>query len=76
MKHIDTHYHFIRDVVQQGLVAMEYCPTNDMTTDILIKALPCWKVSQHSLSLGLCRPCGGVMELRGAGAPADEAESC
>jgi len=47
---------------------------DDMTADILMKALPHWKVTQHALGLGLSRPCGGVMELEWAGAPAVEAE--
>jgi len=74
MKHIDIHYHFIRNMVECGLIELQYCPTNDMTTDILTKALPCWKVTQHMLGLGLHCPCGGVMELERAGAPTVEAE--
>ena len=73
-KHIDIRYHFIRDVVKRELIELQYCPTDDMTADILTKALPRWKVSQHALGLGLCRPCGGVMELADSGAPGDEAE--
>jgi transposase InsO family protein len=73
-KHIDIRYHFIRDVVQRGLIELQYCPTDDMTADILTKALPRWKVSQHALGLGLRRPCGGVMEMEEAGAPGVEAE--
>jgi len=73
-KHIDIHYHFIWDVVEWGLIDLQYCPTDDMTADILTKVLPHWKVMQHTLRLGLCCPCGGVMELEWAGAPAVEAE--
>jgi len=73
-KHIDIRYHFIWNVVEWGLIDLQYCPTDDMTTDILTKALPRWKVTQHALRLGLRRPCGGVMELEQAGAPAVEAE--
>jgi hypothetical protein len=74
-KHIDIRYHFIRDVVERKLIALEYCPTEDMTADILTKALPRWKVSQHALGLGLHRPCGGVLELDGTGAQEGEAET-
>jgi transposase InsO family protein len=74
-KHIDIRYNFIRDVVKRGHIELQYCPTDDMTADILTKALPRWKVSQHALGLGLHRPCGGVLESVSAGAPGDEAES-
>ena len=30
-KHIDIHYHFIRDVVERGLIDLQYCPMDDMT---------------------------------------------
>ena len=76
MKHIDIWYHFIRDVVKQGYIKLQYCPMDDMMADILTKALPRWKVSQHTLRLGLHRPCGGVLESEGSGAPADEVETC
>ena len=32
-----------------------YCPTDDMTADILTKALPSWKVTHHTMGLGLRR---------------------
>jgi hypothetical protein len=76
MKHINIHYHFIRDVVKKGYIKLQYCPMDDMMADILTKVLLCWKVNQHALGLGLCHPCGGVLDLEGSGACADEAESC
>jgi hypothetical protein len=39
MKHIDIHYHFIQDVVKKGYIKLQYCPTDDMMADILIKVL-------------------------------------
>ena len=38
-KHIDIKYHFIRDVVINKTVVLEYCGTEDMLADILTKAL-------------------------------------
>src|SRR6267378_1354278 len=32
-KHIDVRYHFIRWVVDQGVVRLVYCPTADMVAD-------------------------------------------
>jgi len=68
MKHIDICYHFICDMVKHKEVSLMYCPTNKITTDILTKVLPHWKVTQHSLSLRLGHPCGGVLESEGLGA--------
>ena len=39
-KHIDIHYHFIREMVTRNVVKICYCPTNQMIADIFIKALP------------------------------------
>jgi hypothetical protein len=44
-KHNDIRYHFIQDVVKKGYIKLQYCPTDDMTADILTKVLPCWKVN-------------------------------
>jgi hypothetical protein len=55
-KHIDIRYHFIRQVLSMGELQISYCPTEDMTADILTKALPVWKVAQHAAELGLQEP--------------------
>jgi hypothetical protein len=39
-KHIDTRYHFIRDLISNNLIQIKYCPTEEMIADILTKALP------------------------------------
>jgi Reverse transcriptase (RNA-dependent DNA polymerase) len=52
-KHIDIRYHFIRQVINTGELSITYCPTDDMTADILTKALPAWKVTRHVAGLGL-----------------------
>ena len=38
-KHIDVRYHYIRELVVEGKTAIDYCPTVDMTADILTKPL-------------------------------------
>jgi hypothetical protein len=53
-KHIDVRYHFIRWVVDQGVVRLVYCPTEDMVADVLTKALPSPKVKHFAAGLGLC----------------------
>jgi hypothetical protein len=52
-KHIDIRYHFIRFVVQNGSISLIYCPTEQMTADILTKALPNTKVKHFAAGLGL-----------------------
>jgi hypothetical protein len=38
-KHIDVRYHYIRDLIVGGRTTVDYCPTEDMTADILTKPL-------------------------------------
>ena len=52
-KHIDIHYHFIREHVSDGTFSTTWIPTEDMTADILTKPLPFPLFSKHRLSLGL-----------------------
>ena len=39
-KHIDLRYHFIRFTVENSYIRFLYCPSTDMITDTLTKALP------------------------------------
>ena len=55
-KHIDIRYHFIRQTISDKQIDIKYCPTEEMTADILTKALPKFKVAIHSQTLGICRP--------------------
>jgi len=38
-KHVEVHCLFIRQLVEDGSIELQYCPTNDQTADILAKAL-------------------------------------
>ena len=42
--------------MKKGILAIIYCPTDDMVTDILTKVLPAVKITKLSkmLRLGLC----------------------
>ena len=52
-KHIDIHYYFIRSMLENGSIHLVYCPSDDMTADILTKPLPIAKIKCHVSSLGL-----------------------
>ena len=39
-KHIDTRYHFIRELVNNGEISLEHCRSKDQLADIFTKALP------------------------------------
>jgi hypothetical protein len=52
-KHIDIRYHFIRYIIEAGTIKLVYCPTNDMTADVLTKALPSVKAKHFARALGL-----------------------
>ena len=54
-KHIEIQYHFIRSHVNQetGTINLQYCPTKDMTTDILTKGFPRDRHQKHAVAMGL-----------------------
>lgn len=39
-KHISIKYHFIKEVVIDGMVEVKYCPTQEIIADMLTKGLP------------------------------------
>jgi hypothetical protein len=54
-KHIDIRYHFIHYAIEEGKIRLTYCPTEDMTADILTKALPLMKAKHFASSMGLAK---------------------
>lgn len=52
-KHIDLRHHFIRYKVESGDIQLMWCPTEDMTADVLTKPLARVKHQQHCVGLGL-----------------------
>ena len=38
-KHTDIHYHYVREAVQKKVISLNYCPSENMTADILTKPL-------------------------------------
>ena len=53
MKHLSLHLFWIRDAVQEGLIAPVFVATQGMAADIFTKALDCLKVLRCINMLGL-----------------------
>lgn len=52
-KHIDIKYHFVRDAVNNSQIKLVYCPSAEMTADMLTKALARDKFEKHRAEMGL-----------------------
>jgi hypothetical protein len=52
-KHVDIRWHWVRDLVQDGLINIQDCRDPDQTADILTKALQKQKHNKHLKELGL-----------------------
>jgi hypothetical protein len=37
MKHIEIHMHYIRDLVHEGIIDLQFFPSEEQTTDIFTK---------------------------------------
>jgi hypothetical protein len=59
-KHIDVRFHVIRDAAANGLIRLEYVRTDDMTADIMTKALPKETFQHHVRGLGMARVKGDI----------------
>jgi hypothetical protein len=53
MKHLSLHLFWLRDAVQDGLIAPTFVPTQEMVADIFTKALDRFKVQRCAEMLGL-----------------------
>ena len=53
-KHIDIQWHFIHYSIKKGSIELVYCPTKDMTADLLTKPLLSAKAKHFAHVLGLC----------------------
>lgn len=56
-KHIEVHYHYIRDQVLKKEIELLYCPINEQIVDILTKALTKDKFEKFQTSLGVMVNC-------------------
>ncbi|RVW77480.1 Retrovirus-related Pol polyprotein from transposon RE2 [Vitis vinifera] len=53
-KHIDIRHHFIRDLVEDKVVSLEYVPTEGQIVNILTKPLDVSRFESLRKSIGLC----------------------
>ena len=53
VKHMDIKYHYVREVIADGVVATAYCPTAEMLADMLTKPLCLEKFSNFREKLRL-----------------------
>jgi hypothetical protein len=54
-KHIEIWYHYIHDMVQRGVVKLQYVVTNEQVADVLTKPLSRVKVEFFRDKLGVVR---------------------
>ncbi|KAD3337683.1 hypothetical protein E3N88_33203 [Mikania micrantha] len=54
-KHIELKHHFIRDLVKQNVIQLEFCGTNEQLADMLTKAFSKEKFVQFRSSVGMKR---------------------
>ena len=62
-KHIDTKFHFIRELVKNGEIVLQHCRTEDQLADILTKALAKKSFDHFRKCLGMQK--NPVVEIKG-----------
>ena len=55
-KHIDIRHHLIREMVENGVVKLDYVPTKNQQADILTKSLPGTVHEKNVIELGVIIP--------------------
>ena len=53
MKHIEVHYHYVRERLSAGEISLVYVPTQDNLADLFTKALSREKFEAFRKALGL-----------------------
>jgi hypothetical protein len=66
MKHVELHAHYLRQLVHENVVSLEYCRTNDQVVDIFTKPLVEARFIKLHMMLGIQEVAimgGGVMMM-------------
>ena len=53
-KHIEVHYHYVREQILSGNLHLSYCPTKDNAADIFTKPVAQTLLHDHMITLGVC----------------------
>ena len=53
VKHIDVIHHFIRECIGNGVIKLDYIPTEDMVADVMTKILPLHKLDKCCKNMGV-----------------------
>lgn len=53
-KHIHVRYHFLRELVNDGVIQLNYCPTVEQSSDIMTKAVKLDTFEKLRLKIGVC----------------------
>jgi len=61
-KHIKRKYYFIREALQEGVINMQFCRSEEQLADIFTKALPKDRFKQLRLKLGV-KPVSSLGEV-------------
>lgn len=58
-KHVETREHYVRNLCNDQMLKLKYCPSEDMVADILTKPLSVIKQKKFAKMMGLV-PCSGI----------------
>lgn len=53
-KHIHVRYHFLRDLVKEGVINLEYCSTQVQLADVMTKAVKLEVFEELRKNMGIC----------------------
>lgn len=53
-KHIHVRYHFLRELVNEGVIGLEYCSTHEQLSDVMTKAVTLDVFEKQRGNLGVC----------------------
>lgn len=54
IKHIDICHHFIRDLVEEKVISLEFVPTKSQLADLFTKPLDSLRFESLRKSIGVC----------------------
>lgn len=53
-KHIDVRFHYLRDLVRDGIIELEHCGTHEQIADVMTKAVKLDTFLRLRGKLGMC----------------------